>query len=115
MFSTVTLFVDRITNEGFGLRRSRFDITFKGNGVPVEFKKSLFRSLLLAYLMKHIYVNKPEVNSGLSLMVFPWSSTGGLMSYTARRQDAIEYNELSLKCLPGHILGKEIISADVGE
>ena len=26
------------------------------------------------------------------------------MSYTARRQDAIEYNELSLKCLPGHIL-----------
>ena len=54
--------------------------------------------------IKHVYVNNPSVNSGLSSRVFPWSSTGGLMSYTARRQDAIEYNELSLKCLPGHIL-----------
>ena len=27
------------------------------------------------------------------------------MSYTARRQDTIEYNELSLRCLPGHMLG----------
>ena len=26
------------------------------------------------------------------------------MSYTARRQDTIEYNELLLRCLPGHIL-----------
>ena len=26
------------------------------------------------------------------------------MSYTARRQETIEYNELSLKCLPGQIL-----------
>ena len=52
----------------------------------------------------YIYDNNPVVNSGLSLMAFPWSSTGGLMSYTARRQDATEYNELSLKCLPGQIL-----------
>jgi hypothetical protein len=58
------------------------------------------------YLIEHIYENNPSVNSGLSLMVFPWSSTGGLMSYTARRQDTLAYNELSLKCLPGHILGK---------
>ena len=72
-------------------------------------------SLLLAYLIEHIYVKKPVVNSGLSLRAFPWSSTGGLMSYTARRQDAIEYNELSLKCLPGHILEKKLMSIYVGE
>ena len=30
------------------------------------------------------------------------------MSYTARTQDAIEYNELSLKYLPGHILNNLI-------
>jgi hypothetical protein len=71
--------------------------------MPVE---SSFRSLSLAYLIEHIYVNNPVVNSGLSLRIFPWSSTGGLMSYTARRQDIIEYSELSLRCLPGHILGK---------
>ena len=62
--------------------------------------------MLLAYLIEHIYDNNPVVNSGLSVTVFPWSSTGGLMSYTARTQDTIEYNELSLKCLPGHILEK---------
>ena len=28
------------------------------------------------------------------------------MSQTARRQDAIKYNEFSLKCLPGQILGR---------
>ena len=61
---------------------------------------------LLACLIEHIY-NNPVVNSGLSLRVFPWSSTGGLMSYTARTQDTIEYNELLLRYLPGHILGKK--------
>ena len=66
---------------------------------------------LAYFLIEHIYVNNPEVNSGLSLMVFPWSSTGGLMSYTARRQDTIEYNELSLRCLPGHILVKKLMNA----
>ena len=81
-------------------------------GFPIRFipgyllSQSNFRSLLLAYSIEHIYFNKPEVNSGFRWSVFPWSSTGGLMSYTARRQDTIEYNELSLKCLPGHILGK---------
>ena len=65
-------------------------------------------SELHIYLIENIqvYVNNPVVNSGLSLMVFPWSSTGGLMSYTARRQDTIKYHELSLRYLPGHILGK---------
>ena len=63
-----------------------------------------FSSLLLEYLIEHIYAIDPLVNSGLSLRVFPWLSTGGLTSYTARRQDTIEYNALSLKCLPGHML-----------
>ena len=70
-------------------------------------QSDMIRSLhtCIEYLIeKHIYVNKPVVNSGLSLRLFPWSSTGGLMSYTASRQDTIEYKELSLKCLPGHIL-----------
>ena len=74
-----------------------------------------FRSLLLSYLIEHIYVNNPVVNSGLSLRVFPWSSTGSLMSNTVRKQDTIEYNELSLRCLPGHILRKKLMSAYVGE
>ena len=79
-------------------------IHLKGTGYLLS--QSDLRSLLLAYVIKLIYVNKPVVNSGFSLRVLPWSSTGGFMSYTARRQDTIEYNELSLKCLPGHILGK---------
>ena len=79
-------------------------IHLKGTGYLLS--QNDFRNLLLAYLIEHIYVNNPLVNSGLSLRVFPWSSTGGLMSYTARRQDTIEYNELSLRCLPGHILVK---------
>ena len=67
-----------------------------------------FRRLLVAYLIEYmIYVNNPAVNSGLSLTVFPRPSTGGLMSYTARTQDTIEYNELLLRYLPGHILGKK--------
>ena len=42
--------IHRITNQRFGRRRSRFDNTFKRNGVPV--KSKWFRSLLLfAYLM----------------------------------------------------------------
>ena len=76
------------------------------NGTGYLLSQSNFRSLLLAYRIEHIYVIIPVVNSGLSLRVFPWSSTGGLMSYTAGRQDTIEYNELLLRCLPGHILGK---------
>ena len=34
------------------------------------------------------------------------------MSY--RIQETIEYNELSLRCLPGHILGMNNISVYVG-
>ena len=78
----------------------------KGAGYLLSQSDFRVRSLLLAYLIKHIYDNNPVVNSGSSLTVFPWSSTGGLMSYTARRQETIEYNALSLRCLPGHILGK---------
>ena len=69
-----------------------------------------FRREFVACLIRDIYVKNPEVNSGFSLRVFPWSSTGDLMSYTARRQETIEYNELSLRCLPGHILEIELIS-----
>ena len=68
--------------------------------------QSDFRSLLFVYFDEHIYVNNPGVNSCLSLRLFPWSSTGGLMLYTARTQDTIEYNELLLRYRPGHILGK---------
>ena len=31
-----TYFIDRITNQRFCGRRSRFDDAFEGNGVPVE-------------------------------------------------------------------------------
>ena len=100
-------FIDRITNQCFRHRRSRCDDTFKGDRMPVELKRRQESVLLSSgYLIEHIYVSIPVVNSGVSSMVFPWSSTGGLMSYTARTQDTIEYNELSLRCLPGHILGK---------
>ena len=34
----LTFFIDRITNQRFGRRRSRFDNTFKGSGVPIESK-----------------------------------------------------------------------------
>ena len=81
-------------------------IHLKGTGYLL-IQKSDFRNLLLAYLIEtFFYVNNPVVNSGVSLRLFPWSSIGGLMSYTARRQDAIMYNELSLRYLPGHILRK---------
>jgi hypothetical protein len=82
-------------------------IHLKGMGNLLS--QSDFRSLLLqvqTYLIEHIYVDIPLVNSGLSSRVFPWSSTGGLISYTARTQDTIMYNALSLRCLPGHLLGK---------
>ena len=78
----------------------------KGTGYLWSQSYGDFSNLLLAYLIEHIYVKNPEVKSGLSLRVFPWSSTGGWMSYTARRQDTIKYNESLLRCLPGHILGK---------
>ena len=110
MFSNVnalTFIVDGIKNQRFGHGGSRFDNTFKRSGVPVQ---NDFRREFVACLIRDIYVKNPEVNSGFSLRVFPWSSTGDLMSYAARRQETIEYNELSLRCLPGHILEIELIS-----
>ena len=79
-------------------------IHLKGRGNLIESKKCF--SALLLFNYDYPYDSIPFVNSGLSLRVFPWSSTPGLMSYTARTQDAMEYNELSLKYLPGHILEK---------
>ena len=78
-------------------------IHLKGTGNLLS--QSDFRNLLFAFWIEGVYVKVPLVNSGLSLMVFPLSSTGGLMSYTARRQDTFKYSELSLRYLPGHILG----------
>ena len=105
------LIESRISNSAAGVRG--LIIHLKGTGCLLS--QSDFRSLLLAYLIEHIYVNNPAVNSGLSFRIFPCSSTCGLMSYTARRQDIIKYNESLLKCLPGHILGKELMSVYVGE
>ena len=75
----------------------------KGTGCLFKTKWILALSALVLNVI-FPYVSTPLVNSGLSLMTFPWSSTGGLMSKAARIQDAIKYNELSLKCLPGQIL-----------
>ena len=60
---------------------------------------------LRLYLSDRSYDNTPLVNSGFSSTVAPWSSTGSLMSKTARREDAIKYNMLSLRYLAGQILG----------
>ena len=106
--------MNRFTNQRFGRRRSRLDNTFKWNWVPVE-TKYISRGCYLHNIWFKTYVNNPVVNLGSSLRIFPWSSTGGLISYTARRQDAIEYNELSLKCLPGQILGKKFLMSAYGE
>ena len=94
-------YIDGVPDECFGSRCTRSDDTFKGNRVPVKVK---WFSIVCTSMIWFPYTNKLVVNSGLSTMAFPWSSTGGLMSYTARRQDAVKYNELSLKCLPGQIL-----------
>ena len=71
--------------------------------------QNIFRPSFPHLFYDHPYINDPLVNSGSSLMGLPWSSTAGLMSYTASTQDAIKYNELSLRCLPGHILYKILI------
>ena len=77
VLNALTFFIDGITNQRFGRRRSRFDnIYLKGTGYLL--RQSDLRSPLLAYLIEHIYVNNPVVNSGLSLRIFPWSSTGGV-------------------------------------
>ena len=39
MSRALTFFINRITNQRFGRKRSRFDNTFKGNGVPVKSKQ----------------------------------------------------------------------------
>ena len=62
--------------------------------------------LVCIYICDRPYDSNPLENSGFTSRVFPWSSTAGLMSYTARRRDTIKYKELSLRCLPGHILRK---------
>ena len=100
--SSLTEIESRISASATGVRG--LIIHLKGTGYLLI--QNDFVSLLHAYMIEHIYENNPLVNSGLSLRAFPWSSTGGLMSYTARTQDTFEYNELSLKCLPGHKLGK---------
>ena len=71
-----TLFLSRQTSS---LTESRISASAAGvRGLIVHLKgtgyllsQSDFRSLLLAYLIEHIYVNNPAVNSGLSLRVFP--------------------------------------------
>ena len=95
-----------LQNQRFGCRWSRCDDTFKGNGEPVERKRPKDFRQVCIYNDDRPYDINPFENSGFTSRIFPWSSTSGLMSYTARRRDTIKYKELSLRCLPGHILGK---------
>ena len=97
-----SLTASRISASAAGVRGLM--IHLKGTGYLLS--QGDFRRPLLVYLIEYIYDRSPLVNSGLSLMVFPWSSTGGLISYTARRQDTIKNNESSLRYFPGHMLGK---------
>lgn len=94
-----------LQDQRLGGWRSGCDDTFKGNGEPVERDVSCWSAFII---YDHPYDSNPLENSGFTSRIFPWSSTAGLMSYTARRQDTIKYKELSLRCLPGHILGKEV-------
>ena len=94
-----------VQNQRFGCRRSRCDYTFKGNGEPVETQRQNDFKLVCIYIYDLPYDSNPLENSGFTSRIFPWLSTPGLMSNTARRRDTIRYKELSLRCLPGHILG----------
>ena len=76
-------------------------IHLKGTG---NLSNTFHLNLVCTFICDCPYDTNPGVNSGLSLTMLPWSSTGGLISYTARRQDIIAYEEFSLKYLPGHIL-----------
>ena len=96
-----------LQDQRLSCRRSRCDATFKRNGEPVERQRQNDFKLVCIYIYDRPYDSNPLENSGFTSRVFPWSSTAGLMSYTARRRDTIKYKELSLKCLPGHILGKK--------
>ena len=79
----------------------------KGAGNLLKRKKN--SKLVCIYVRDCPYDSNPLLeNSGVTSIIFPWSSTAGLMSYTARRRDTIKYKELSLRCLPGHILGRNL-------
>lgn len=95
--------VSRINASAAGVRGVM--IHLKGTGNLLRQRQNDFK-LVCIYIYDRPYDSNPLVNSGFTSRVFPWSSTAGLMSYTARRRDTIKYKELSLRCLPGHILGK---------
>ena len=80
-------------------------VHLKGTGNLLRQKQNDLK-LVCIYICDCPYESNPLENSGFTSMVFPWSPMAGLTSYTARRRDTIKYKELSLRCLPGHILGK---------
>ena len=77
--SVSILFIGRVQNQRFGHRRSRFDDTLKGSGVPIEVRVDV-KLVLQPVMCDYPYDKKPLVNSGLSLMGLPWSSSPGVMS-----------------------------------
>ena len=50
------------------------------------------------------YDTRPSVNLGVSAMVSPLSSRGGLMLKVCRMEATVSQTEASPKCLPGQIL-----------
>ena len=103
------LFIYRALDQHFSHRCARLEDTFKWNREA----KNVKVSLQIHSFHHRSYDTSPLVNLALSLIILPWLSTGGLISQTARRQDAIMYNELLLKCLPGQILAKIFYPLDV--
>ena len=68
-----------VPDQRFSRRRSRPDDTLERKGVSVKIKILAWR--LLAFMWSfYSYDRNPLLNSGLSLMTVPWSSTGGSMS-----------------------------------
>ena len=98
-------YINGVPDECCGRRRSRRDDTLKGKMMSVQVKAEWFQRLQVVS-MWFPYDSKPLVNSGSIFMTFPLSSTGGLMSKAAIIPHVIKNNELSLKYLPGQILGR---------
>ena len=66
-------------DQDFSCRCSRLDDTLEGNGIPInQRQKNSVLHLFKCY--DHSYTSTPSVNSALSWIILPWSSTGGLIS-----------------------------------
>ena len=73
------IFINRVLDQHFGCKRLRGNNTLEGNGVSVESIGFRFKASLHC-IYDGPYDSNPLVTSGLSLMIVPWSSTGGLIS-----------------------------------